>query len=188
MKKLSELYYGYPDIVINDIKTNSKEINKGDLFICINGVTTDRNDYIDEAVKNGASAIVTDKDIKLDIPVIKVDNPNEELYRLSRLFYDFHHDDFIIIGVTGTNGKTTVASIIKDMIGDSCGYIGTNGLISKNINEQIRNTTPGADRLYKYFKMLKDDNCNVISMEASSEAFFRKRIEEIFRWSNRCWI
>ena len=176
MKKLNELYDGYPDIEIKDIKINSKDINKGDLFVCIHGVTADRNDYIEEAIKSGANAVVTDKEYILDVPVIKVENTDEELYRLSRKFYDFNQEDFKIIGVTGTNGKTTVSSIIKDMIGDPCGYIGTNGLQSKNINESIRNTTPDADRLYKYFKILKDDGCNIVSMEASSEAFYRNRL------------
>lgn len=177
MKKLDEIYKGYPGVLINDIKINSKEIKKGDLFICIKGVTKNRNEYIEEAIKNGASAIITDKNIKLDIPVIKVDNPNEELYRIARIFYDFKDNDLKIIGVTGTNGKTTVASIIKDLIGDSCGYLGTNGIISKNINESIKNTTPDADRLYKYFKMLKEDNCDIVSMETSSEAFYRNRLD-----------
>lgn len=177
MKKISELYNGYSDLEINDIKINSKEVKPNDLFVCIKGITTDRNDYIEDAVRNGAIAVVTNKDIKLDIPVIKVDNPNEELIKICKKFYDFNQDDFKIIGVTGTNGKTTVASIIRDLIGDSCGYLGTNGIISKNINEKIKNTTPDADRLYKYFKMIKDDNCKIISMEASSEAFYRNRLD-----------
>lgn len=178
MKKLNELYDGYPDFEINDIKINSKEVIKGDLFVCIKGVTADRNDYLEEAINNGASAIVTNKIINLDIPVIYVDDPNKELYRLCKNFYDYN-DDLTIIGVTGTNGKTTVTSIIKDMIGNTCGYIGTNGLKSNSINESIRNTTPDVDRLYKYFKMLKDDGCNTISMEASSEAFYRNRLKDI---------
>lgn len=176
MKKLSELYNKYPNITINDIKTNSKEVKNGDLFVCIKGVTSDRNNYIEEAIKNGASAIITNKDIKLNIPVINVKDPNKELIRLSKKFYDFKQDDFKIIGVTGTNGKTTVASIIKDLIGNQCGYIGTNGLISKNVNETIKNTTPDADKLYKYFKILKEDKCNIVSMETSSEAFYRNRL------------
>ena len=105
MKKLSELHEGYPDILINDIKTNSKEVNVGDLFVCIKGVSADRNNYIDEAIMKGASAIITNKDIKLNIPVIKVDNPNEELWVLSQKFYDFDYNKYKIIGVTGTNGK-----------------------------------------------------------------------------------
>ena len=179
MKKLSELYKNHSDILINDIKINSKEVAKGDLFVCINGVNVNRNDFITDAIENGASAIVTNKDLKLNIPVIKVDNPNDELVKLCKKFYDFKRKDFKIIGVTGTNGKTTVASIIKDMIGDSCGYIGTNGIISKRINKRIKNTTPGADRLYKYFKELKKDGCNIISMETSSEAFYWNRLAGI---------
>ena len=61
MKKLNELYPGYPDILINDIKINSKEVVNGDLFICIQGITKNRNDYIEEAINNGAVAIVTNK-------------------------------------------------------------------------------------------------------------------------------
>ena len=179
MKKLNELYPCASDIEINDIKINSKEVKKGDLFVCIKGVTCDRNKYIEEAISNGASAIVTDLDLILDVPIIKVNNPNKELPILCKKFYNFNYNYFKIIGVTGTNGKTTVASIIKDLIGDTCGYIGTNGLKSKNINEAIRNTTPDADRLYKYFELLKDDNCNVISMEASSEAFYRHRLDTL---------
>ena len=179
MKKLNELFPNSSNIEINDIKINSKDVKPGDLFVSIKGVTFNGNDYIEEAVNNGASAIVTDLDIDLSVPVIKVDNPNIELSLICRKFYDFNPNIFKIIGVTGTNGKTTVASIIQDLIGNTCGYIGTNGLKSKNIDESIKNTTPDADRLYKYFKKLKEDNCNVISMEASSEAFYRHRLDNL---------
>ena len=179
MKKLNELYSNFPDILIKDIKINSKEVKDGDLFVCVNGVTTNRNDFIDEAIKNGAAAVVTNKKIEIDVPLIYVENPNLELSKICQKFYDYDENYFTIIGVTGTNGKTTVASIIKDMIGSICGYIGTNGIKSDNINETIKNTTPDSDRLYKYFKWLKDDGCQVISMETSSEAFFRNRLTNI---------
>lgn len=179
MKKLSDLYKNAENVEIKDIKINSKEIKENDLFVCIKGVTTDRNEYIFEAVKNGASAVITDKNIKLNIPVIVVKNPNEELIKLSQKFYDFNQNDFKIIATTGTNGKTTVSSIIKDMIGNNSAYIGTNGIRYKNIEESIVNTTPSADRLYKYFKRFKDNGCNIISMEASSEAFLRKRLDNL---------
>ena len=153
MKKLSDLYEKFPNILINDIKTNSKDISKGDLFVCINGVTCDRNDFIEEAIKNGASAIVSNKNHEINIPLIKVKDTNKELYKICRKFYNFNQKELKIIGVTGTNGKTTVASIIKDLIGDNCGYIGTNGLCSKHIKTSIKNTTPSPDRLYKYFHL-----------------------------------
>ena len=178
MKKLNELYSGYPEILINDIKINSKEVNKGDLFVCIKGVSVDRHDYVDDAIKNGAVAVVASKKVDVSVPVIYVNDTNLELINLCKKFYDYNPDDLKIIGVTGTNGKTTVASIIQNLIGDNtCGYLGTNGIICREFNEKIRNTTPDADRLYKYFKRFKDAGCKIISMETSSEAFLRGRLD-----------
>ncbi len=180
MKKLSELYPGFPDILISDIKINSKDVSSGDLFVCIKGATTDRHDFVDEAIKNGAVAIVASKRINVNIPVIYVDNPNLELAYICSKFYDEPEKKLQLIGVTGTNGKTTVATIIQDMIGsDLCGYMGTNGIICAQFNEKIRNTTPDASRLFKYLNRFVESNLKYLSMEASSEAFFHKRLNLI---------
>ena len=179
MKKLNELYNGFPDILINDIKINSQEVTKGDLFVCIKGVNVDRHDYVDDAINHGAVAVVASKKIDVNVPVIYVNNTNEELIKLCQKFYDYKPNELTIIGITGTNGKTTVASIIQNLIGDDCGYLGTNGIICSNFNEKIRNTTPDADRLYKYFKRFKENGCKIISMETSSEAFLRGRLNEL---------
>lgn len=177
MKKLSEIYDIDSQVLVKNVKINSKEVEKGDIFLCTMGVTADRHDFIDEAVRNGASCIVVSKDIKRsDVEVIRVEDTNKELISLSRKLYDFSDDDLSIIGVTGTNGKTTICTMIKDLLGDSCGYMGTNGVISKSFNEKIRNTTPDADRLYKYFRRFVDDGCKILSMETSSEAFYRNRL------------
>lgn len=180
MKNLSKLYPGYPDIEIKGIKINSKEVEEGDIFVCTMGVTRDRHDFIDEAISNGAKAVVVQKDIEATVPVIKVENTNKELPLLASRFYDHPEEKLDIIGITGTNGKTTVASIIQDLIGnDICGYLGTNGIICSKFNESIRNTTPDSDRLYKYFDKFVKSGCKVLSMETSSEAFYRKRMEEL---------
>lgn len=178
MKKLSELYPVNSDILIKDIKINSKEVEPGDIFVCTMGVTADRHDFIEEAIEKGASAIVVSKDVESQkVPVIRVENTNEELISLAKRLYDYEPENLKLVGVTGTNGKTTVAFIIKNLLGEFCGYMGTNGIISKSFNEKIRNTTPDADRLYKYFQKFTNDNCTILSMETSSESFFRKRLE-----------
>lgn len=180
MKKLSDLYEGYPDIEITDIKINSKEVQPGDIFVCTKGVTADRHDFIEDAIKNGASAIVVEREVISSVPSIKVTNTNNELPLLASRFYDHPEDKLNIIGITGTNGKTTVASIIQDLMGnDICGYIGTNGIICSKFNESIINTTPDADRLYKYFNRLVESGCKYLSMETSSEAFFRQRLKNL---------
>ena len=180
MKKFNKIDSLYPDIMVNDIKINSKDVRKGDIFVCVTGVNSNRNDFIDEAINNGASCIITNKKIDCKIPVIRVDNPDQYLVELAKKFYDYKPDDLFLIGTTGTNGKTTVASIISDMIGnDLCGYMGTNGIICNKFNKSIRNTTPGADRIFKYFKMFKNSGCTYVSMEVSSEAFYRNRLNGI---------
>lgn len=182
MKKLIELYPNceYPDTWIKGIKINSKEIESGDIFVCIMGVTADRHDFIDEAIKNGAAAVVVQKDIECSIPVIKVENTNKELPLLASKFYDYPEDKLEMIGITGTNGKTTVATIIQSLIGnDICGYLGTNGIICSKFNESIRNTTPDSDRLYGYFKRFVDSGCKYLSIETSSESFYRRRLDNI---------
>ena len=180
MRRLSELYDGYPDILVNDIKTNSKDVLSGDLFVCIKGVSADRHDFVLDAINNGAVAIVANKKIEVSVPVIYVSDTNKELRKLCQKFYDYPDKKLEIFGVTGTNGKTTVTSIIQDLMGNNiCGYIGTNGIICHKFNEKIRNTTPDADRLYKYFKHFVDNDIKYLSMEASSEAFYRNRLDNI---------
>ena len=79
VKKLSELYNCNFDIPIKDIKINSKEVEKYDLFVCTKGVNTDRHDFIDEAIKNGASALVVEKEENYKVPFIKVEDTNKEI-------------------------------------------------------------------------------------------------------------
>ena len=143
MKKLNELYNVDSNVVINDIKINSKEVKEGDLFICTMGVNADRHDFIDDAIKNGAAAIVVSKDVgEKNVPIIKVSNTNKELPLLCARFYDNPQDKLTIIGVTS-------------------------------------NTTPDADKLYKYFNEFVLAGCKYVVMEASSEAFFRGRLADL---------
>ena len=180
MKRLSELYNINDDRLIKSIKINSKEVEDGDLFVCTMGVTADRHDFIDEAISNGASAIVVSRDVgKKSVPVIRVENTNLELRIISAKFYDYPCDNAYMIGVTGTNGKTTVAEIVYRLLGDTCAYIGTNGRKFKNKHFSMRNTTPDVDRLYMYFKEFIDAGCNTICMEASSESYYRHRLDDI---------
>ncbi len=177
MKKLNELYNCNYDVDLNDIKINSKEVKKGDLFVCIKGVTADRHDFIDEAIKNGASALMVSKDVKVDIPYIKVEDTNKELAILSKKFYDYPDEKLKLIAITGTDGKTSTATIIQTLIGkDNCGYSGTNGISYKNVKKDTPNTTPEVNVLCSYLKEFVDAGCKYASIETSSEAFYSGRL------------
>ena len=181
MKKLNELLKTEYDVNVTGIKINSKEVEKGDLFVCIKGVKTDRHDFIDEAIKNGASCIIGEKDIECSIPYVKVKNTNYILPDLCRKFYDYDRLNLKIIGVTGTDGKTTTATSIQYLIGrDKCGYIGTNGVSCLKWTKDSPNSTPDPTLLYKYFREFYDAGCEYVVMEASSEGFLRGRLDDLY--------
>ena len=180
MKTLNELYPGIGvDTTIKAIKINSKEVEDGDLFVCTKGVTADRHDFIDDAIKHGAKAIVVSRDVgEKPVPVIKVPDTNRELPYLCQKFYDYPDQKLKMIGVTGTDGKTSTTTIIQTLIGsDLCGYIGTNGRSCAGFTGDNPNTTPDAQLLYSYLDEFVHYGCHYASIEASSEAFFRGRLQ-----------
>lgn len=179
IKKLFENYQG-PDFEITGLSTNSKTTKKGDLFICIKGNTIDRHDYISQAIINGAIALVVSKDIKADVPTIKVNNVNEIYESLYQKFYDNPQNKLTLVGITGTDGKTSTTTIIQQLLGeDICGYIGTNGYACKAFKKESDNTTPGIEALYKILDEFVKAGCKYVAMETSSEAFYYGRLKNI---------
>lgn len=178
--QLSALFKEYigKDIEISGLSTNSKTTKAGDLFICIKGIKIDRHEFIDEAIKNGAVALVTSKDVDTTVSYVKVDNPNEILKDIYQRFYDNPQDKLIMIGVTGTDGKTSSTTIIQELLGDDiCGYIGTNGYSCRKISGETDNTTPGIESLYRILDEFVKAGCKYVAMEASSEGFYYNRLQ-----------
>ena len=164
------------DISINGIKTNSKDIKKGDCFVCIKGINEDRHNYIDDAIKRGASCLVVEKEGNYSIPFVKFNNANKILGEISKRFYDDPCSKLKLIGITGTDGKTTTASIIRNMIGNNmCGYIGTNGVYIKDKKIITNNTTNEINVTYKYLDEFIKNNLKYASMEISSESLLHNR-------------
>jgi len=181
MKKLNEISDFNYDINVHGIKINSKDIQKGDLFVCTDMGTLDRHQFIDDAINKGACAVIVKKDVgKRSVPIIKVDNPNEILPKLCSKFYDEPEKKLTMIGVTGTDGKTSVSTMIQTLIGpDKCGYMGTNGYSCSAFNKDTNNTTPDSDKLYEYFNEFVQNGCKYCSMEVCSEALMRGRVRDL---------
>lgn len=181
MKKLNELIDTNIDLVINSINDNSNVEQPGSLFVCIEGLNVDGHDCVKEAVSNGAIAIVASKDIDIDVPVIKVDDTNAAMNDILNKYYDNVLGKLKLIGVTGTDGKTTTTSIIYQIINNlsTCGYIGTNGVIANNINYKSGYTTPPPKELFSIFNEFVNNDVNYVAMEVSSERLLTKRIDSI---------
>lgn len=156
-----------------NIRVNTKDIKKGDIFVCTTGLM-DKHEFIPDAIKKGCSLVITDRDISDKIKYLKVRDIDRYLRYLLDIKYDYPLDNVNLIGVTGTDGKTTAASIIKDMINGS--YIGTNGVRYQEMVIDTNNTTPSIDYLFEYFQMFKERRVHDIVMEVSSESYLTKRI------------
>ena len=164
-----------------NIKTNSKYVKKNDVFIAIHDELEDRHDYIKNIKK--AKAIIIDKEIKekTNIPVIKVPNTNDTLFDIYSRYYDKPLTNLNLIGVTGTDGKTTTSMIIKELLNNytNTAYLGTNGFHYKEKEEKTKNTTPPIDIFLKYAKTLEDEDINNLVMEASSEGLLHNRCKNL---------
>lgn len=181
MKKLCELIKCNYDVLIKDINTDSRMVKKGSLFVATCGYNVDHYDFINKAVDNGAVAVVADKFIDIDVPLVIVENIDDELVSICKKFYDVSIDDFNFIGITGTDGKTTTSSIVKQILNPSnkTAYIGTNGVEFDGHNFSTNNTTPCIEELYRNFEKIKNNECKTISMEVSSEALLHKRVDSL---------
>lgn len=162
-----------------NIQTDSRKIKKGDIFVALKGISSDGHDYIDSAIKNGASKVVVEHGT-YDVETITVPDTREYLNKYLSDNYNKYLDEMTIIGITGTNGKTTGCYLMMEAInklGFDCAYLGTIGFFinSKKICDSP-NTSPDACDLYDFIMQAYDKGCKYIALEASSHGLFLKRI------------
>ena len=165
-----------------NIKTNSKQVKKNDIFVCIHDEKEDRHKYIKDIKK--ASAIIIDKEQnnKNNIPLIKVNNTNDTLFQIYNSYYNNPLKNLNIIGITGTDGKTTTAYLIKEILNkkEETAYLGTLGFIYKDKIIKTNNTTVSIDKLLEFANILKKENIKNLVMEVSSEGLLHNRCNHVF--------
>lgn len=194
MKKISDILYkggllqidGDLNIEVNNIIFDSRKVNKGDLFIAIRGITTDGHLFIDKAIKNGAVAVVCEEipenSDENNLTWIKVNDSSKALGHIASNYYNNPSDNLKIIGITGTNGKTTVATLLHKLFmraGNKSGLISTVANMVGNDQEPSIYTTPDALELNRMFSEMVKRNCKYCFMEVSSHAINQNRIEGI---------
>ncbi len=166
-----------------NIKIDSRKIEKGDTFVAIKGSTLDGHDYIAKAIENGATKIVAEHDIDCSVEKLIVDNSEKWLTDYISSTYANEVNEMNIIGVTGTNGKTTTAYLtyqILNKLGEKTAYIGTIGFYLPDQDFiELPNTTPNILDLYELLLQAKSHGCKNVMMEVSSHALHQDRVKGI---------
>lgn len=161
-------------------ETNSKLIKDGQIFVALKGNTVDGHDYIEEAIKNGAESLVVMKEGNYEVPYIIVEDTDEFLLEEIPKLYSKEFKKIKIIGITGTNGKTTSAYLTYQMLlklNKNAAYLGTIGYYNKDKFISLNNTTPDIITLYKLLLDAVNDGIEYIVMEVSSHALSLNRIK-----------
>lgn len=159
--------------MISNIETDSRKVTTNSLFICIPGLITDGHNFAEDAIANGAAVLVVERFLPLSIFQIKVQNARIATAWLAQLFYHDPSANFKLIGITGTNGKTTVTDIIFQLLRNKGARVGKIGTLGYSINEKnfkTNHTTPDILELNQILKKMVREKVEYVVMEVSSHA------------------
>ena len=173
---------GVPRVPITHLAYATDQVTPGTLFFCVRGFTRDGHDFAPEAIAKGAVALVVERPLNLGVPEVLVDNVREAMAPAAANFYGDPTNDLQTVGVTGTNGKTTTAFLVRDLLeadNRQTGLLGTvKSIIGGETHEVVR-TTPEAIDLQKTFREMLDHGDVAAVMEVSSHALELHRADAI---------
>ena len=173
---------GSTSVEVNDIQIDSRRVKQGTTFIAVKGSASDGHQFIDSAIENGAVAIVYEQipaSIKAGIVYVEVQNSAVAAALMANNFYERPSEKVKLVGVTGTNGKTTIATLLYKLftrLGYTCGLLST---VENQIGDKVvpaTHTTPDAISLNALLKQMADEGCSHVFMETSSHALHQHRV------------
>jgi len=167
-------------VAINGVSINAQKVAAGDLFIACAGATTHGITFLEQAVKNGAVAVLSDRAVKSTIPAFIHPDPRSMIGPIASWFYENPFKSITSLGITGTNGKTTTANLIKQLWqlnSIDCGLIGTLGVEILEKQFELSRTTPEADELQAIAATMVEKKVSHLVMEVSSHALDQGRVK-----------
>jgi len=180
-----EAVHGATDITISKIEFDSRKIELNDVFVAIRGTLSDGHDYIEKALSLGAVAVICEEFpsvIVNGVTYIKVKDANEALAFLAANYYENPSENIRLVGVTGTNGKTTIASLLYQLFKKAGYKVGLLSTVKIMVDEQefkATHTTPDSLTINKYLDLMVQEGCEFCFMEVSSHGVHQKRTEAL---------
>ncbi|MCP5467943.1 MAG: UDP-N-acetylmuramoyl-L-alanyl-D-glutamate--2,6-diaminopimelate ligase [Deltaproteobacteria bacterium] len=180
-----EKSWHYADLPITGIAFNSKKVKPGDLFIAICGTQVDGHDYIAQALGQGAVACIVEKEVTAlpkVVPILQVSNSRLALSHVANAFYQNVSEKLKIVGITGTNGKTTMSCLVQAILnhaGISCGRMGTIGYQYGEHFIEALHTTPESTEIHQVLAKMLSHGVQAVAMEVSSHAIDLHRVADV---------
>jgi UDP-N-acetylmuramoyl-L-alanyl-D-glutamate--2,6-diaminopimelate ligase len=178
---------GAPDVEITSLAYSSSDVRAGSLFFCVPGFRADGHDFAPDAVSRGAVALLCERPLGLGVPEVIVPSVREAMGSISARFYGDPTRDLRVVGITGTNGKTTTAFLTRAILeatGTQCGLIGTVKYVIGGVEEEATRTSPESLDLQRAFRAMLDGGDRACAMEVSSHALELGRTNGI-EWACR---
>ncbi|MEL7118774.1 MAG: Mur ligase family protein, partial [Bacteroidota bacterium] len=174
------------DVEVASIQFDSRKIKSGDVFVAVPGTQVDGHMFIDKAIEQGATGVILERypeKMKEGVTYVKVTNSAEVLSHIASAYYDHPSRQIKLVGVTGTNGKTTTVTLLYDLfqgLGYKCGLLST---VENKIDREVRaasHTTPDAVAVNQLLADIVDAQCDYAFMEVSSHAVDQKRTSGLY--------
>jgi UDP-N-acetylmuramoyl-L-alanyl-D-glutamate--2,6-diaminopimelate ligase len=169
----AEVLHGGEAVEITGLAYDSRGVSPGELFLCVSGYRSDGHDFAAQAVERGAVALVVERPLELGVPELLVESTRAAMAPLAARFYGDPSAELAVIGVTGTNGKTTTAYLVRALLegaGRQCGLLGTVKSVIGGRERPVERTTPEAVDLQADFRAMLDGGDRACAMEVSSHA------------------
>src|SRR5438876_2012053 len=161
------------DVAIGGLAYDSRAVRPEDLFFCVSGFQSDGHEFAAQAVSRGAAALIVERRLGLSVPEVLVASSREAMGPIATRFYRHPTAELRVVGITGTNGKTTTAYLVRSLLeaqGIQCGLLGTVTSIVGSCERAVTRTTPEAIDLQADFRAMLDGGDRACAMEVSSHA------------------